>query len=61
MQIRWYATKLKEMLWEQGFYIVFEHYHYTEQDKNFLNTREILNTKGDFKGGNPQVLSNLIQ
>ena len=59
-QMKWYASNLKERLWTQGFYIVFEHYNYPDQDSKFINTREILNTKGDFKGGNPQILSKLI-
>ena len=59
-QIKWYAAKLKEKLWEQGYYIVFEHYNNPNQDANYVNTREMLNTKGDFKGGDPQVLSKLL-
>ena len=60
-QMKWYASKLQDKLWSQGYYIVFEHYNYPEKDSNFINTREILNTKGDFKGGYPQVLSNLLK
>ena len=59
-QLKWFATKLNETLWNQGLYIVYEHYNFTNQDAKFKNTREILNTKGDFKGGNPQLLSKLI-
>lgn len=59
-QIKWHASQLHEKLWYQGFYIVFEHYNYPKNDSNFINTREILNTKGDFKGGTPQVLSCLV-
>jgi uncharacterized protein with ParB-like and HNH nuclease domain len=59
-QIKWYATELNERLWSQGLYIVFEHYNNPNNDSKFINTREILNTKGDFKGGDPKVLSNLL-
>jgi hypothetical protein len=59
-QMKWYASKLQDKLWSQGYYIVFEHYNYPKRDSNFINTREILNTKGDFKGGNPQLLSNIM-
>jgi hypothetical protein len=59
-QIKWYATQLNERLWNQGLYIVFEHYNNTNNDLTFINTREMLNTKGDFKGGYPQVLSELL-
>jgi len=61
VQIKWYAAKLKEKLWSQGYYIVYEHYNYPENDLYFKNARQLLNTKGDFKGGNPQILSELIQ
>ncbi len=60
-QMKWYATKLHDKLWSQGFYIVFEHYNYPDMDLNFINTRQLLNTKGDFKGGSPQILSNLMK
>ncbi len=56
-QMKWYASKLQDKLWSQGYYIVYEHYNYPNFDSNFITTREILNTKGDFKGGNPQILS----
>lgn len=61
VQLKWYAAKLEEKLWSQGYYIVYDHYNYPENDLYFRNTRQLLNTKGDFKGGNPQVLSKLIQ
>ncbi len=60
VQIKWYAAQLKEKLWSQGYYIVYEHYNYPNNDMYFIHTRELLNTKGDFKGGNPQILSNLV-
>jgi len=61
VHLKWYAAKLENKLWNQGYYIVFEHYKYTKNDSYFINTRQLLNTKGDFKGGNPQILSELIQ
>ena len=60
VQLKWYAVMLKEKLWSQGYYIVYEHYNYPENDSFFKNTRQILNTKGNFNGGNPQILSKLI-
>ena len=60
-QIKWYVSNLKEATWGQGLYIVFEHYNFPSSDSKFTNTKELLNTKGDFKGGTPQVLSKLIQ
>lgn len=60
VHLKWYAAKLENKLWNQGYYIVFEHYNYTKNDSYFINTRQLLNTKGDFKGGNPQILSELI-
>jgi len=60
-QIKWYVSQLKEASWSQGLYIVYEHYNYPNPDSKFFNTKAILNTKGDFKGGAPQMLSELLQ
>lgn len=61
VQMKWYAANLEEKLWEQGYYIVYDHYNYPENDTYFVNTQALLNTKGNFKGGNPQILSELIK
>lgn len=60
-QLKWIATKINEKLWSQGLYIAVEHYNYPNTDSIFNNSKEILNTKGNFKGGDPQVLSKLIE
>ena len=60
-QLQWYASKLrKKDMWREGFYIVKEHGNYEPEDANFCESSEILNTRGDFKGGNPQILSELV-
>ena len=57
---RWYAIHLKEKMWSQGQYISNDHYKYTDYDENFLNFKTFVNNKGTFNGGNPKVLSDLI-
>lgn len=59
-QLKYLSITLKENMWTQGHYIVYDHYSHLNTDKIFNNSKTILNTKGDFKGGNPEILSNLI-
>jgi hypothetical protein len=59
-QLKYFSIKLKEKMWTQGYYIVFDHYNYLKNDNVFKNSKTILNTKGDFKGGNPETLSKFI-
>lgn len=60
-QFKWYAGELKERMWEQGMFIVTEHYSNTKNDKFFKKSPALINTKGDFKGGTPRVLSELVK
>jgi hypothetical protein len=57
---RWYAVKLNERMWLQGKNIAIGHYNYHAQDHYFPLLKEILNTKGDLKGGTPAILSELV-
>lgn len=57
---RWYAAKLKELMWNQGQFIATNHYNHPNQDVYFENFREFVNIKGNFNGGSPQVLSELV-
>lgn len=59
-QLRWFASQLGEDMWEQGLYIAVNHYNYPDQDEIFRNSKIILNTKGNLRGGYPQILSELI-
>ena len=58
-QLLWYAMQLKEHLWKQGDYIAVRT-DWEGYDKVFSNSKRILNTKGDFKGGNPTELATLV-
>ena len=48
-------------MWKQGLYVVTDHYNHPKNDKVFMKFKTVLNTKGDFKGGDPQELSVLIK
>ena len=52
----WYSTKLGKAMWEQGAYIAFK----GEADAIFPDVSTLINTKGNFKGGNPCTLSTLL-
>lgn len=58
---KWYAYKLKNNMWKQGRYIAINHYNHPEMDKYFPSFREMVNIKGNFNGGTPQVLSHLVK
>lgn len=60
-QLKWFSANLKGKMWEQGFYIVIDHYNFQKSDKLFRNSKTILNTKGNFKGGKQGVLSKLVK
>ena len=60
-QIRWYALQLKETLWRKGLYIVSSHYKIDYNDGYFKNTKMLANTKGDFKGGDPMRLCDMVK
>jgi len=57
---KWYACQLKEQMWSQGQYISNDHYNYTDFDQYFPNFKTFVNNKGNFNGGNPQILSKLV-
>ncbi|SMC95721.1 DUF262 domain-containing protein [Chryseobacterium sp. YR221] len=59
--IQWYNHHLKEKLWDQGYYIAVGNHNYNKIDKYFTNFQQFVNTKGDFKGGSPQILSKLVK
>ncbi|WP_374362552.1 DUF262 domain-containing protein [Cloacibacterium sp.] len=59
--LKWFSATLGERMWKQGLYVVTDHYNYPKNDKFFMKFKTILNTKGDFKGGEPQELSRLIK
>ena len=59
--LKWFSATLGEEMWTQGLYIVTDHYNYPKNDLIFIRFKTILNTKGDFKGGDPQLLSSLIK
>ncbi len=48
-------------MWKQGRYIAINHYNHPEMDKYFSSFREMVNIKGNFNGGTPQVLSHLVK
>lgn len=59
--IQWYNYHLKEKLWSQGWYIAVGNYNYRIKDKYFTNFMQFVNTKGNFNGGSPELLSNLLK
>lgn len=59
--LKWFSTQLEEKMWKQGLYIVTDHYSHPSNDKSFKKFKTVLNTKGDFKGGTPEILSTLIK
>ena len=59
--LKWFSATLREQMWKQGLYVVTDHYNHPKNDKVFMKFKTVLNTKGDFKGGDPQELSVLIK
>lgn len=61
--LAWYAASLEGKMWKQGNYIAFNRNYYFEKGiKNEQFPGIFLeNFKGDFRGGNPQLLSDLIE
>lgn len=60
--LAWFAASLEHRMWEQGEYIAFNRRYYFEnkiEDKLFPGMF-LENFKGDFRGGDPKLLSNLI-
>ena len=61
--LAWFAASLKGKMWEQGYYIAFNRIYNLEngiENKQFPDVF-LENFKGDFRGGNPQLLSDLIE
>ncbi|MEE9349809.1 MAG: hypothetical protein V3U80_07160 [Flavobacteriaceae bacterium] len=58
---KWYASKLGGDMWKQGTYIAVNHYNHTDNDYYFKKIRELVNIKGTFNGGSPQVLTELVK
>ncbi len=61
--LAWYAASLERRMWEQGEYFAFNRRYYFENDiKDKLFPDMFLeNFKGNFKGGTPVLLSDLIK
>lgn len=61
LQLRWYAGQLKEEMWSEGYFIAIGQNDHKKWDKYFSNTLRLVNTRGNFNGGNPQVLGRLVK
>ncbi|MFT6835508.1 MAG: hypothetical protein ACJA0H_001548 [Francisellaceae bacterium] len=60
-QLLWYNNYLQEDMWAEGAYIALcENYTDNKNDQIFDSSKPFLNTKGDFKGGNPRELYTLL-
>jgi hypothetical protein len=54
--IKWYNYELKEKMWDEGFYIAIGNYNHQKVDKYFPENYRLVNTKGNFNGGDPVIL-----
>lgn len=60
--IKWYNFKLGESMWnDRCFYIAMGNHNYRKKDKYFPEKWQLVNTKGNFNGGNPTVLSKKVK
>lgn len=59
--IQWYNFSLREKIWAEGYYIAIGNHYHRKQDKYFPNFYRFVNTKGNFNGGNPTILSRKIK
>jgi hypothetical protein len=60
-QLLWYNNHLHEKMWLEGSHIALcEFYTKNDEDLAFNVRKPFLNTKGDFKGGNPRELYKLL-
>lgn len=59
--LRWYSFHLKHKMWQEGFYISYGNYKYLKDDKYFPKFNQLVNTKGNFRGGEPLILSTRIR
>jgi len=60
-QLLWYNYHIKERMWEQGAFIALHGTKEQSQDKYYPSEKPFKNTKGNFNGGNPSVLSSLME
>ncbi|WP_262152217.1 DUF262 domain-containing protein [Chryseobacterium foetidum] len=59
--IQWYNYHLKEKMWSEGFFIAVGGWNFRKKDRYFPNRFQLVNTKGNFQGGNPIVLSKKVK
>ncbi len=59
--IQWYNFQLKEKMWKEGYYIAVGNHNHRKADKHFPNFYRFVNTKGNFNGGNPTILSSKVK
>lgn len=60
-KLKWYDYYLKERMWSQGNYIAIDTpYEGEDEDLIFPDSLTFHNTKGDFRGGDPKVLADLL-
>ena len=59
--IQWYNFKLRSKMWTQGYYLAVGGWDYRKKDKYFPNKFQFVNTKGNFQGGDPTILSSKIK
>lgn len=59
--IQWYNYHLKEKMWLEGYYIASGGGDYWKKDKYFPNFYQFVNTKGNYNGGSPNVLSKNVK
>lgn len=59
--IQWYNYHLKEKMWDEGYYIASGGGDYWKDDKFFPNFYQFVNTKGNYNGGSPNVLSKKVK
>ena len=60
--IQWYSYHLRDKMWYQGnYYIAMGNYNYLKNDKYFPNFWQLVNTKGNFNGGEPKVLHKKVR
>lgn len=59
--IQWYSFQLKEEMWTEGHYISTGNVNHQILDIYFPKFYRFVNTKGNFNGGHPKVLSDKIK
>ena len=59
--IQWYNYHLKEKMWLEGYYIASGGGDYWKKDKYFPIFFQFVNTKGNYNGGSPNVLSKNVK